>query len=281
MSTVPLTGGTELTSGQAIPETTVNENIRRLDSVINNAPIEDRDLATPPGTCGDGAAYLVAASPTGLWAGQAGKLAVAIGANAANGWYFITIARHGYRLYVKDEQVYIWNDGTNWIADRGTAFPGTPSFTGQRFFRSDRGIEYYYDGTRWLSTTIYTLPVAVQDATFLNPVSATGTFRTVSPFANLYDIYVERVFTESYLTSATTSSNYFTIQFSNSTAAAAGVNMGSSISLQNDTQNSWTHHQQTVNATVASTVNSFSMAFTRVGTGTAYILGTVQFRLIG
>jgi hypothetical protein len=33
----------------------------------------------------------------------------------------------------------------------GSSFPGSPA-TGQHFFRTDRGIEYYYDGTRWLST---------------------------------------------------------------------------------------------------------------------------------
>lgn len=38
--------------------------------------------------------------------------------------------------------------------DRGTSFPGSPA-TGDIFYPSDRNIEYYYDGTRWLSTHLY------------------------------------------------------------------------------------------------------------------------------
>ena len=67
----------------------------------------------------------------------------------------------------------------------GTAFPGTPS-SGDRFYRTDRAIEYYYDGTRWLSVALY--------ATTLPAVSATATANgspiATNPFAGTYDIYV-------------------------------------------------------------------------------------------
>lgn len=39
----------------------------------------------------------------------------------------------------------------------GTSFPATPA-TGDRYWRSDLGMEFYYDGTRWLSTQLFTLP---------------------------------------------------------------------------------------------------------------------------
>jgi hypothetical protein len=38
----------------------------------------------------------------------------------------------------------------------GTAFPAGPS-TNQRFTRTDLGMDFYYDGTRWLSTQLFTL----------------------------------------------------------------------------------------------------------------------------
>jgi hypothetical protein len=114
MSTLPTTGATELTSGQAVPETAVNAALRALDANASRAIIEDRDLTAPPGSCGDGASYLVAASPTGAWAGQAGKMATAIGTNAANGWRFQTVAVEGYRLYVRDENVELHYDGA-WV----------------------------------------------------------------------------------------------------------------------------------------------------------------------
>lgn len=116
MTTLPNSGGTELTSGQAVPETRINDTTRRLDAGFCRSQIEDRDLATPPGTCADGARYLVATSPTGAWSGQAGKLAVALGTNAANGWDFITVAVEGFDLYVRDENIEIRYNGSAWVA---------------------------------------------------------------------------------------------------------------------------------------------------------------------
>jgi hypothetical protein len=38
----------------------------------------------------------------------------------------------------------------------GTAFPGSPG-TAERYFRTDLGMDFYYDGTRWLSTQVLTI----------------------------------------------------------------------------------------------------------------------------
>jgi hypothetical protein len=119
MSTLPTSGATELTSGQAVPETTVNDMGRRLDAGWSRAIIEDRDLTAPPGTCGDGANYLVKATATGAWAGHDGQLATALGTNASNGWDFITVAKEGIRLYVKDEDAELVYNGSAWVAAGG------------------------------------------------------------------------------------------------------------------------------------------------------------------
>jgi hypothetical protein len=114
MSTLPHTGATELVAGQNAAETAVNEMGRYLDANASRAIIEDRDLTAPPGSCADGALYLVAASPTGAWSGKAGMLAIAFGANASNGWLFQTVATEGFRLYIKDENIEILYDGASW-----------------------------------------------------------------------------------------------------------------------------------------------------------------------
>jgi hypothetical protein len=46
----------------------------------------------------------------------------------------------------------------------GTAFPATPG-TNSRFFRTDLGMEFYYDGTRWLTTTLYHLVATLDNGT--------------------------------------------------------------------------------------------------------------------
>lgn len=111
----PKTGGTEYAAAQATPWNAVNDAQRRFDALANRALIVDRDLTAPPGSCSDGANYLVAGSPTGAWSGQAGKMATAVGANAANGWLFQTIAVEGYRIYVQDENAEFMHDGSAWV----------------------------------------------------------------------------------------------------------------------------------------------------------------------
>lgn len=114
--TLPNTGAPELAQSQALPETTINEATRLLDANVFGAILEDRDLATPPGACADGARYLVAASPTGLWSGKAGMMAIAVGTDASNGWLFQTIAVEGYEIYVRDENAKFRHDGSTWTA---------------------------------------------------------------------------------------------------------------------------------------------------------------------
>ena len=113
--TLPITGGPEWAAAQATPWFTVNEALRYLDAFAVKSIIQDRDLTAPPGTCADGARYLIAASPTGLWAGQAGKLAIALGVNATNGWLFVTVAVEGTELWVRDEDILIRYDGAAWV----------------------------------------------------------------------------------------------------------------------------------------------------------------------
>jgi hypothetical protein len=119
MTTLPQTGATELVSGQATPETSVNEIARYLDASVTRSIIEDRDLTDPPGACADGARYLVASSPTGAWSGEAGNLAIAVGTNASNGWLFQTVAVEGFRLYIRDENTEIEYNGASWATPAG------------------------------------------------------------------------------------------------------------------------------------------------------------------
>lgn len=71
----------------------------------------------------------------------------------------------------------------------GTVFPPSPP-TGERFFRTDRGIEYYWNGTRWLSTQVFMLQAPTNRLDY--PVSSNsvpGSFQ--NPWHGLYDIYAE------------------------------------------------------------------------------------------
>lgn len=70
----------------------------------------DRDLSTPPGSPSTGDSYLVASSPTGAWAGQAGNIATYVGA-----WLF-TPAAEGGTIWVEDENLLLLYVGSGWEA---------------------------------------------------------------------------------------------------------------------------------------------------------------------
>lgn len=108
-------GAPELVLNQATPETTVNEAILRTEGGAGRYPVADR-VTAPPGTCTDGAQYLIIATATGAFATKEGQIAQAVGTNAASGWLYrvLTAIDEGVVAYVQDEDVeYKWS-GAAW-----------------------------------------------------------------------------------------------------------------------------------------------------------------------
>ncbi|NJR13382.1 MAG: DUF2793 domain-containing protein [Phyllobacteriaceae bacterium] len=94
---------------QAQKHVTHNEALRRLDAVVQIS-ILSRDLAVPPATPSEGDRYIVAAAPSGVWAGQAG----AIAAFQDGAWQFITPAQ-GWLAWLANEQSLAAFDGAAWV----------------------------------------------------------------------------------------------------------------------------------------------------------------------
>lgn len=115
MTTTPTYGLTEWSAAQASPWVPENAAKRVLEAV-GRGSVLDRDLDAAPGTCDDGACYLVAATPTGgdPWEGQTGKMAIAVGTDAVNGWLFATIATEGQFLWIEDEAIRIQYASAAW-----------------------------------------------------------------------------------------------------------------------------------------------------------------------
>lgn len=109
MADTPLLALPTIESAQAQKHITHNEALARLDGLVHLSVIS-RVLAAPPGTIAEGDRYLIAASPTGAWAGQAGKVALVIG----GGWVFVS-PREGWRLWVENEDKLIVFNGSAWI----------------------------------------------------------------------------------------------------------------------------------------------------------------------
>ena len=99
-----------LIAAQAQKHVTHNEALRALDAIVQMGVL-DKDLATPPVSPSAGDAYIVAASPTGAWSGQAGKIA----AWQDNAWAFYA-PREGWIAWVADEDTIYVYDGSAWAA---------------------------------------------------------------------------------------------------------------------------------------------------------------------
>jgi hypothetical protein len=105
-------------AAQAQKHVTHNEAIRALDALVQLAVL-DRDLSAPPVSPADGARYIIAASPTGAWAGEAGSIA----AWQDGAWRFYA-PREGWLAWVADEGALLYFDGADWAA--ATSFGDPP-----------------------------------------------------------------------------------------------------------------------------------------------------------
>jgi hypothetical protein len=106
-------------------------------------------------------------------------------------------AADALEYYATDTKVRSWSNGSSWSdqpatgrVSAGTSNPGSPS-SGDQFFRTDLGLYIYYDGTRWLTTTLYHVPIPWSgQATQLPIVVGSNSHRMVFSYTPDYDIYI-------------------------------------------------------------------------------------------
>lgn len=99
----------EIAAAQAQKHVTHNEALRALDALVQLAVL-DRTHASPPGAPAEGQRWIVAASPTGAWAGHAGHVA----AWQDGGWDF-HVPRVGWLAYVIAEGALVAWSGSAWV----------------------------------------------------------------------------------------------------------------------------------------------------------------------
>lgn len=93
----------------------MDTNLLRIGRFGFHLSVKDRDLTAPPGTPAAGDTYIIAASPTGAWAGHATEVAVWSG----SAWVF-GVPRNGWMAVIEDElKIAVFMTGA-WSA--GVAF---------------------------------------------------------------------------------------------------------------------------------------------------------------
>jgi len=169
-----------------------------------------------------------------IW-NAAGDLAVGTGSDTATR---LGIGAAGGALSVINSAV-AWNSGTS--------FPGTAA-TGDRYWRTDRRLEYFYDGTRWLTTTLFE---GVLKDVLLSNLAATGS-ATLGYFApgTSFDIWVENLVTSVFVNGTTNGTNFWTIRLQKSTAGNTQTSIGT-VTTASDTGSNWTARETAMNHLVA------------------------------
>jgi hypothetical protein len=86
----------------------MDTNLKLLDAILQLS-VKSRALATPPASPANGDRYIVAASPTGAWAGKTGQVAVRIEA----AWSFF-VPKVGWTAFIEDENVLSAYKSAGW-----------------------------------------------------------------------------------------------------------------------------------------------------------------------
>ena len=108
MATTPRAGLPQLSEGQAAKTVSINEALSKLEALTVGGIIS-RTLTTPPASPVEGDLYIVPTSATGVWSGQATKIA-----HYLNGaWQFYTPAS-GWHLFSIPDAKFVWFNGSAW-----------------------------------------------------------------------------------------------------------------------------------------------------------------------
>lgn len=166
----------------------------------------------------------------------------------------------------------------NDIPESGTAFPASPS-TYDRFFRTDLALDFYYDGTRWLTTQVFERTVPTAEG-----ITATATFARLSSDSAL-DLWILDIRITTRISTATNdASNYWTIAAAKISPTNAGTNFGTFTTVADGAApTNWLEHSITVNDSVASAsfpLITFSATKT-LSAGTLFAVPLLRYRLIG
>ena len=171
---------------------------------------------------------------------------------------------------------------TAFMSGGGTSFPASPT-TNDRYWRTDLDMEFFYDGARWLSTTLFSQPLYFRAAE-AQAATTPDAYRGGVSYLTAAGIYIEDWTCTWYTSSGTINgSNYWV-----DTLFLHGINGGAaSATLGTNTCNSgaiaqFHRNQIAINAVVdLDSYTLYTVTATLVGTnGSHYLWSVVTYRHI-
>lgn len=164
-----------------------------------------------------------------------------------------------------DEAGMLWKLGTNtWLFvklsssggggyDEGTSFPVSPS-TDDKFYRTDRNILYFYDGTQWLTVQQFAIHLSAYRQLPATGYSATNTraLMGVPPGVPTYDFYIEEWRVDSFVFTTNNGTNHWTMSLVKDDTAGARTTVDS-FNTSTHSNDLHTRTVRTVNALLGTT----------------------------
>lgn len=238
--------------------------IVRIYAKSDGSLYQKDDAGTETGLAGGGGGSV--ATDT-IW-DAAGDLAVGTGADTA-----ARLAKGS-----AGAELGLSNGSVAWTA--GTSFPGSPA-TGDRYYRTDRHLEYFYDGTRWLTTTLYREPLPILDVLGPNTTSGAGVLY-LPTWDTLYDMYVERWWMRSLVVGTLNGSNYWTYKLQSVVNDGTATDVGSSVNDSAGSSGTAVLNTTTPNAVIDGSATMLRVLATKTGSPSGtYMTSAIAYRLVG
>ena len=170
------------------------------------------------------------------------------------------------------------------VVPAGPAFPGVKA-TGDRWFRTDLGMEFFWDGTRWLSTQMFsTGNMAVGSGSApVQPYTASaavGSLRVGIDSIGGSDIWLDHVFASVTVAgggTALSASHKWVVTFTSQPANAA---MGGTINIDSGASSVWRKFSTSIGALFTGNFH-IDLSATKTGTpGNLYIFPQFFYRIV-
>lgn len=158
-----------------------------------------------------------------------------------------------------------------------TAFWGTPS-TDDRCYRSDRDIDYFYDGTRWLSTKLYVgyLPATKVVSPVSPPQASQLTVANGPSWNTLYNEWLVEFFVSALTSAINGASNLWTVRL-----VEPGSTLATITTDENVNAGIWFQHRAAVGALIPAH-NAKALTVQTTGSpGTLDYAAMYTYRLVG
>jgi hypothetical protein len=170
----------------------------------------------------------------------------------------------------------------------GTSFPASPS-SGDKFYRTDLHAGFYYDGTRWLSLTLFSLDFSVgkvipSGLTTTSGFSVTdGLLRATHPGFGSFDIYLTDLKIATHVATTNNGTNFWAGAIATCTSGTRTF-LANAFDTSAQTAGQWGVYTTAINSVVSSTIDILHIENNgKTGTPGALSLGgcSVAYRRVG